>query len=346
MSGPQASWTILAILRWTADYFRTKGVSEARASAEILLAHTLSVSRLDLYLRYDQPLNPEELARFKALMVRRREGEPVAYLTGHREFWSLDFQVTPAVLIPRPETETLVAAALEAAKDFGGGGEGRIAPPLIKNSPKPSPPTSSGGDAGAGLKPAPTREHHPKTQNLKPATSPLWGAEVGVGSGAVVIALAKELPSMAWVGLDRSGPALAVARANARRHAVLDRVHWLGSDLLAALKPAATFALLVANLPYVPRAAWERLPREIKAFEPRQALLGGEDGLDLIRPLIRQAPHYVKGGGWVLLEVGDQQAPQVAALVAETGAYDRIETVKDFSGMERVVRARRRDGAG
>ena len=151
---------------------------------------------------------------------------------------------------------------------------------------------------------------------------------------------------MAWVGLDRSGAALAVARDNARRHAVLDRVHFLQADLLAALKPAAAFALLVANLPYVPRAEWERLPREIKAFEPPGALLGGEDGLDLIRPLIRQAQQYVKGGGWVLLEVGDQQAPQVAALVEETGAYDRIETIKDFSGMERVVRARRRDGTG
>ncbi|MDO9530823.1 MAG: peptide chain release factor N(5)-glutamine methyltransferase [Deltaproteobacteria bacterium] len=317
MAVPQASWTILATLRWTADYFRTKGVPEARASAEILLAHTLGVSRLDLYLRYDQPLNPEELARFKALMVRRREGEPVAYLTGHREFWSLDIRVTPAVLIPRPETETLVAAALEAAETVG-----------------------------AGLKPAPTREHHPKTQNLKPTNSPLWGAEVGVGSGAVVIALAKELPSMVWVGLDRSGAALAVARDNARRQAVLHRVHFLQADLLAGLKPTAAFALLVANLPYVPRAEWEGLPREIKAFEPPGALLGGEDGLDLIRPLIRQAQQYVKGGGWVLLEVGDQQAPQVAALFEETGAYDRIETIKDFSGMERVVRARRRDGTG
>ena len=121
MAVPPASWTILATLRWTADYFRTKGVSEPRASAEILLAHTLGVSRLDLYLRYDQPLNPEELARFKALMVRRREGEPVAYLTGHREFWSLDIRVTPAVLIPRPETETLVAAALEVAESVGAG---------------------------------------------------------------------------------------------------------------------------------------------------------------------------------------------------------------------------------
>jgi release factor glutamine methyltransferase len=317
MTVPPAAWTILTTLRWTTDYLRTKGVSEARASAEILLAHTLGVSRLDLYLRYDQPLNPEELARFKALVVRRREGEPVAYLTGHREFWSLDIRVTPAVLIPRPETETLVAAALEAAKSVG-----------------------------AGFKPAPTPEPHPNTQNLTAKTPPLWGAEIGVGSGAVIIALAKELPLMGWVGLDRSGAALAVARDNARRHAVLDRVHFLQADLLNGLKPTGAFALLVANLPYVPRAEWERLPREIKAFEPPGALLGGEDGLDLIRPLIRQAPRYVKGGGWVLLEVGDQQAPQVAALVEATGAYDRIETIKDFNGMERVVRARRRDGTG
>jgi release factor glutamine methyltransferase len=301
MADPQASWTILAILRWTADYFRRKGVSEPRAAAEILLAHTLGVSRLDLYLRYDQPLNPEELACFKALVVRRRDGEPVAYLTGHREFWSLDIQVTPGVLIPRPETETLVAAALEAANDIGGGGEGRIAPP------------------------------------------PGRGLEIGVGSGAVVIALAKELSSMPWVGVDLSGAALAVARANARRHAVLDRVHLLRADLLAAVKPTAAFAVLVANLPYVPRAEWERLPREIKAFEPPEALLGGEDGLDLIRPLIRQAHQYVMGGGWLLLEVGDQQAPRVTALLEETNAYDRIETIKDFSGVVRVVRARRHE---
>ena len=162
----------------------------------------------------------------------------------------------------------------------------------------------------------------------------------------MVIALAKELDRMVWVGLDRSGAALAVARDNARRHGVAHRVHFLQADLLAGLKPTAAFALLVANLPYVPRAEWEQLPREIKAFEPPGALLGGEDGLDLIRPLIRQAPQYVKGGGWVLLEVGDQQAPQVAALMEATGAYDRIETIKDFSGMERVVRARRRDGTG
>ena len=335
MAGPQESWTILGLLRWTTDYFRTKGVSEPRAAVEVLLAHTLGLSRLDLYLRYDQPLNPEELACFKTLVVRRREGEPVAYLTGHREFWSLDFQVTPAVLIPRPETEVLVVAALEAASDFGGGGEGRTAPP-------PTPCRGLGGEseerAGDSLG---------KTSPGSPLRAlPLLGLEVGVGSGAVVIALAKELPGMAWVGVDLSGAALEVARGNARRHGVAHRVHFLQADLLASLKPTPAFALLVANLPYVPRAEWEQLPREIKAFEPPEALLGGEDGLDLIRPLIRQAHQYLMGGGWVLLEVGDKQAPQAAALLEATGAYDLISTLKDFSGLERVVRARRRDGAG
>jgi release factor glutamine methyltransferase len=101
----------------------------------------------------------------------------------------------------------------------------------------------------------------------------------------------------------------------------------------------------VANLPYVPRAEWERLPREIKAFEPQAALLGGEDGLDLLRPFIWQAHPYVQPGGWVLLEVGDQQAPAVAALFSATGAYDRIETIPDFCGIPRVVRARRLKGS-
>jgi release factor glutamine methyltransferase len=296
MAEPPASWTILSLLRWTTDYFRSKAVPEPRASAEVLLAHSLGLSRLDLYLRYDQPLTPEELARFKALMVRRRDGAPVAYLTGHREFWSLDFQVTPAVLIPRPETEVLVAAALEAANDFGKEGQWWQAP---------------------------------------------WGLEVGVGSGAVVVALAQELPEINWLGVDLSGAALAVARENVRRHGVAERVKLLQGDLLAALRPKAAFELLVANLPYVPKAEWEQLPKEIKDFEPQAALLGGEDGLDLIRPLVRRAWEYVQPGGWVLLEVGDRQAETVAALLAETGHYGGVEMIKDFNGIARVVKARR-----
>ncbi|MCK9374921.1 MAG: peptide chain release factor N(5)-glutamine methyltransferase [Syntrophobacterales bacterium] len=316
MAPAPESWTILKILRWTTDYFTTKGVSEPRTSAEVLLAHSLGLTRLDLYLRYDQPLNQEELARFKALVLRRAQGEPVAYLTGHREFWSLDFHVTSAVLIPRPETETLVAAALEAAKDF-------------KPDKKITP-----------------LEAHPGTQNPEPETPTFWGLEIGVGSGAIVITLARELPYTAWVAVDLSAAALAVAQDNASRLGVADRIRFLRGDLLAGLRPESRFALLAANLPYVPRAEWERLPRDIKDFEPRQALWGGEDGLSLIRVLVRQAHEYLMKGGWVLLEVGDGQAPQVATLLQQTEAYDRVETIKDFNGIERVVRARRSDGAG
>ena len=169
-----------------------------------------------------------------------------------------------------------------------------------------------------------------------------WAIEIGVGSGAVVVALAKELPEMNWIGVDLSGAALAVARDNARRHGVADRVQLLQADLLNALRPEPVFEVLVANLPYVPKAEWEQLPKEIKDFEPKQALLGGEDGLDLIRPLVRQAWEYVKRGGWVLLEVGDRQAEKVAALFAEPGHYDQVDKITDFSGIERVVKARRK----
>jgi release factor glutamine methyltransferase len=287
------AWTILELLRWTSDFFRDKGVSEPRASAEVLLAHTLGLSRLDLYLRYDQPLTPEELARFKALMVRRRQGEPVAYLTGHREFWSLDFQVAPGVLIPRPETEILVNAALEAMRE------------------------------------------------LPELTGPLWGMEIGVGSGAVVVALARELPQMNWLALDLSAAALAVARDNARHHGVAGRTFFVRGDLIAGLKPGPHFALMVANLPYVPRIEWEQLPKDIKDFEPRQALLGGEDGLDLIQLLIRQAHHFLRPGGYLALEVGAGQADRVMELLREIRAYEELKTFVDYQGIQRVVRSRR-----
>ena len=288
------SWTILEILRWATAYFQDKGVSEPRASAEVLLAHALGLSRLDLYLRFEQPLTPEELARFKALVVRRRAGEPVAYITGHKEFWSLNFRVTPAVLIPRPETETLVAAVLDVFK---------------------------------------------KTENRKLKTEN-WCLEVGVGSGAVVVALARELPEVSWVALDLSRPALEVARDNARQHGVAERLCFLQADLLSALRPEPRFFLLVANLPYVPDPVWRQLPREIKEFEPQEALRGGEEGLALIRPLTRQAHEHLQPGGWLALEVAEGQAREVKGLLAETRAYDRLETVRDYSGIERVVRAR------
>jgi release factor glutamine methyltransferase len=157
-----------------------------------------------------------------------------------------------------------------------------------------------------------------------------------------VVSLAKELPEMRWLALDLSAAALAVARDNARRHGVAERIEFLRADLLTQFKPGPHFNLVVANLPYVPQAQWPRLPREIKDYEPQEALLAGEDGLALIRPLAQQAHPYLQDGGWLALEVGEAQAKPVLELLQETGAYDRLEAVPDYQGMQRVVRARRR----
>ncbi|MGQ9688692.1 MAG: peptide chain release factor N(5)-glutamine methyltransferase [Desulfobaccales bacterium] len=296
-------WTILALLRWATQYFSEKGVCEPRASAEILLAHTLGLSRLDLYLRHDQPLTREELARFKALVVRRRLGEPVAYLTGHKEFWSLDFLVTPATLIPRPETEVLVEAVVMAVGERAKGQTPQV--------PGPTPP---------------------KTLAI----------DVGAGSGAVVVALAKELPEVQWVAVDLSAAALRVARENARRHGVAERIFFLQGDLLSAVRPKPGFGLIVANLPYVPRGEWEQLPGEIRDYEPPEALLGGEDGLDLIRTLAGEAHLYLLGGGWLALEVGAGQADQAAELLKNTKAYDTVKIIPDYQKIPRVVLSRRK----
>jgi len=324
---PAATWTIVALLRWTTGYFEAKGVAEPRASAEILLAHTLGLNRLDLYLRHDQPLTPEELARFKALIVRRRLGEPVAYLTGHKEFWSLDFLVTPATLIPRPETEVLVEAVLDV---FRGGGQGsRTSAP----SPTPPPPTPSFGSTG--FQPVQHRQ-----DACAPGHSRL-ALDVGAGSGAVVVALARELPELYWVAVDISTAALQVARENVWRYEVAARISFVRGDLLSQFRPGPWFGLITANLPYIPRPEWEQLPKEIRNYEPKEALLGGEEGLDLLDRLCRDAHQYLQPGGWLALEVGTGQAERVVGFLGEAKAYDAVKTVDDYQGIARVVMAKR-----
>lgn len=307
MAAPPQTWTILAVLQWTTRYFQDKGVSEPRASAEVLLAHVLGVSRLELYLRHDQPLTPEELAAYKALIRRRVQGEPTAYLTGHKEFWSLDFLVTPATLIPRPETELLVESLVEVLKSKGPPGRASIAP---------------------------------ETGPLEGANPPL-GLEVGVGSGAVIIALARELPHWHWLGVELSAQALEVARTNAVRLGVAERVRFLQGNLFQALRPCPRFQAIAANLPYIPAREWESLPVEVRRYEPREALWGGEDGLALLRPFCQEAHQFLAPGGWLALEVGQGRAEGVRAMLANTQAYEKITILRDYQGIQRVVRARR-----
>jgi release factor glutamine methyltransferase len=279
-SSVPVSWKPLALVSRTSRYFEERGVESPRLDAELLLAHALGVSRLDLYLDFERTVAGDALERYRALVAARaRERVPVAYLTGTREFWSRAFRVTRDVLIPRPDTELLV----RVVKD--------LAPRRI--------------------------------------------AEVGVGSGAVIGTLACELPGAELVGVDCCEAALEVARENLKDLGIAERVSLARGDGPEAL--AGRFDALVSNPPYVPTGDLEGLEPEL-GHEPRLALDGGPDGLDLVRRLIAAAPALVPGGSLVL-ELGLGQAAAVRSLLEDAGATE-LETHRDLGGVERVVSAR------
>ncbi|MCC7382754.1 MAG: peptide chain release factor N(5)-glutamine methyltransferase [Deltaproteobacteria bacterium] len=275
-------WTILKVLDWTREWFQKKGLGSARLDAEVLLAHALGIPRVMLYARFDQPLKAEELDRVRALVQRRARGEPVAYLVGEKEFWSLPFFVTKDVLIPRPDTEVLVEVALELIR---GVDEPRI-------------------------------------------------LDVGTGSGAIAIALARELSAAHVVAADRSPAALGVAEKNVERHRLKDRVTVVEADLLDGIE--GTFDLVVANLPYIRTGELAGLMAEVRDFEPRDALEGGADGLEAIRRLTAAAPRVLSAGGWIALEAGHDQIRDLAEIL-EREAYAEIGTRRDYAGHPRVA---------
>lgn len=286
---PQPPWTIRSVLHWTVEHFRAKGVESPRASAEILLAHALGLRRIDLYLRHDQPLEPAERDRFRPLIRRRVAGEPVAYIAGEREFWSMPMAVNPAVLIPRPETECLVEAAL-----------GELPPPA------------------EGVRRV---------------------LELGTGSGAPVLALAAERPGHHYFASDRSLAALRVARANAARNGLADRVRFFCGDWFVPVRSGGEgFDLILSNPPYIVSAEIPRLQEEVSRYEPRSALDGGADGLSAIRDLIRAAPDRLRPGGVLLLEIGHDQQAAVSRLAEAAGRWRRVRFRPDFAGHDRIVR--------
>ncbi|MEW5722217.1 MAG: peptide chain release factor N(5)-glutamine methyltransferase [Thermodesulfobacteriota bacterium] len=294
MTGPSPSgggragtWTVLKILRWTTGYLESKGLDTPRLDAEVLLADLLGLSRVQLYLNFDRPLDAGEQVGFRERVRRRAAREPAAYIIGRREFYSLDFKVNPQVLIPRPETELLVDEALDLAH-----------------------------------KRWPGRE--------------LVLADVGTGCGAVAVALAVRLPSARLYAVDASAPALTTARENAARHQAADRIFFAQGDLLAPLPADLSFHLIAANLPYVPRSAFDRMSPEVRDYEPRLALDGGQDGLDLIRRLAAKARDRLRPQGAVLLEVWPDHAGPIRRLADELG-YARVRIIPDLAGRDRVA---------
>ena len=217
-------WTVGRLIQWSTGHLSQYEVGAPRLSAELMLAQVLGCQRVDLYLRYDRPLDQAELQDFKALLLRRRQHEPVAYLVGRREFYSLELEVGPGVLVPRPETELLVE---EGVKHL----EGVEQPQVL---------------------------------------------DLCTGSGAVALALAAQLPPARVTGVDISPQCLGYARRNARSLGLDHRVTWLEGSLFDPLAVGGGFVdLITANPPYVTQDEYRDLPREVRAYEPAQALLGG-----------------------------------------------------------------------
>ncbi|MBI5571056.1 MAG: peptide chain release factor N(5)-glutamine methyltransferase [Desulfomonile tiedjei] len=281
-------WTIQDVLAWTTDYFKKKGIPSARLDAEILLAHALGVDRLHLYLSMDRPLRPDERSQFRDVVRRRAGREPVALITGKKEFWSIQLRTVPGILIPRPDTEILVEAVVEEIRD----------------------------------NPTPTI------------------MEIGTGSGAIAVAVARENPRATVVATDVNPLAVSTARLNADDAGVGERVRFVACDLFEAIRPAAAFDVICSNPPYIPRDEIPSLEPEITQFEPIRALDGGPDGLDVIRALAAQAPLRLKPGGALVLEIGETQEIAVRELFSSLAGLQEIRTLRDLAGKPRVVKGR------
>jgi release factor glutamine methyltransferase len=297
--------TVGDALRAASSRLRAKGSRSPRLDAELLMAAALGIDRLGLFRMPERELASEELERFERCLRRREACEPIAYIRGRRAFRTLELEVTPAVLIPRPETETLVDVALEALAG-------------ISAPADPAP----GGAAAHGA--------------FEPLT-----LDVGTGSGCIALALAAENPFVRVVAVDVDAAAVEVARRNAARLGLGSRVHILESDFFAALPPAQLFDLVVSNPPYIPAAEYESLEPNVREYEPRLALYGGEDGLDAYRRLVPATRERLRPGGVLAVEVGAGQAPAVRALFATAGSFEPACVQPDLGGVPRVVHARR-----
>jgi len=284
-------WSVGQLLKWTSNYFSDKGLSDPLLSAQLLLARVLGCSKVDLYLRFEQSVSPEARTAYRELVKRAASGEPIAYLIGTKEFYSLEFEVNRAVLIPRPETEILVQWVVRKVRS----------------------------DEALGSR------------------DELAILELGAGSGCISVSLARNLPKPGqFVATDVSAEALAVAKRNAERHGVADRIQFVESNLYERIEPTGQFDLVVGNLPYVTEADYERLPRHIKDFEAVGALVAGPEGLDAIEPAIAEGWKYLRERGFLVLEIGYNQSEKVREIFGRH-PYDEVIFEKDHAEIRRVA---------
>ncbi len=268
---------------------RKAGLEQPRDEAEILLAHLLGWSRLKLFLERSSELPAGSGAAFSAAVERRARHEPLAYITGEKEFYGLPFAVSPAVLIPRPETELLIDAVLEWARKR----EGKIT-----------------------------------------------GVDLGCGSGNLAVTLAYHLPEATFCAVDLSSEALELAKANALRHGVHERVCFVKGDFRQAPafpQPLLRFNLIVSNPPYVERGELEELPATICNYEPLLALDGGPDGLAAYRGILAALPRYLERPGLMALEIGSGQGGALLALCRELDLFHQLDLLRDYRSLPRII---------
>jgi release factor glutamine methyltransferase len=261
------------------------GIEESRISAEVLMFHVLGCDRAYLFGHPERELTRGEQSRYEEFVSRRAGGEPLQYLTGHQEFWRADFLVSPAVLIPRPETEHIIEVVLDLVQRFALG-------PRLKV------------------------------------------VDVGTGSGAIAVTVARELPKAEVHAVDLSPDALEVARTNAERLGA--HVQFMVSDVLADVVRDGSYDLVVSNPPYI--GLNEQVQDVVKGYEPHMALFAGDDGLDVIRRMVPQAFEALRSGGWLVTEIGYSQAEAVKSLLS---AWQEVHSVPDLAGIPRVIVARK-----
>jgi release factor glutamine methyltransferase len=271
------------------EQLESSHVGSPRLNAETLLMFVLAVNRAYLYAHPERELSNEEQVRYDEVIAQRAEDFPSQFITGHQEFWGLDFLVSPAVLIPRPETEHLVETVLTLASEVP-------APRIV---------------------------------------------DVGTGSGCIALALAHELKSAEIYGVDLSAEALEIARANAARLELDSPVRFLHSNILEALAGKHDFDFVVSNPPYVGFHEADKVQRSVFKYEPKMAVFAGDNGLDVIRPLIKQARPALKRGGYLAMEIGFSMRDPVLALL-DPAVWDEPTVVPDLQGIPRVITTRRR----
>jgi len=310
-------WTIGRILKWTEQYFRDKGIESPRLDAEVLLAHVLEKQRIYLYVHFDEPLQPAELAAYREMIKQRVLRVPVAQILGEKEFMGLTFKVTADTLVPRPDTEILVQAAVERLKAMKG------------EAKTPEDEVLADGEEASS---AANRDE----AAVDVSQEPLRIADIGTGSGAICLSVLHYLADTAADTVDISPEARAVAEENAASLGLADRVTFHTGDLLQPLR-GMTFAAILSNPPYIPEADIAGLAPEVRLKEPHTALSGGRDGLDFYRRLAKEAPAMLVPGGFMAFEVGIHQAEPVAALAKANPLIARTEILPDYAGIDRVV---------